>query len=470
MDTNYSDPKLMHELDVISELFPKEKLEDMINYADYLFKRTIDATSQSSNDTPIIAETHTERVYELLLLASYYLQSFDPLIFAKNAIAQLDLNKLYLDATISADNPKDGKTGFEDLLEDGEYLNQLMSILKYDDKQQQQFVEMVSSHQGVEEFLSKIKKDEFVTRLILTYANAASLKKQNNTLAASTLYHPMLFAHVSKLFYKQFSDEYKMWESCVCMRDFEQIVGCNALYYCQFSQAESEFKDELSAKGMILSLFIYYFGLYSKFSPKYLYEFKLGQLLTSPVQIARFVNFLKEHEYSKVFVDGYSDYCKANDVSPLFDVSSINGVTKDPKWDEDPEHSSCFEKIPTLSDIGTLERKLILLYEELVKEGFLTNDTQPELFVYRLSGILPFYPMPNETSGGDKYYIKWNSTLGALAYLVNKLYRNNRTGAPKFKQIGMFFIPRYSNGSAQYNIKKDIKEIIDKIISDIKLK
>ena len=194
----------------------------------------------------------------------------------------------------------------------------------------------------------------------------------------------------------------------------------------------------------------------------------MQRICHTPSRKAKFIKFLQDRTGEGLyFAKEYQNYCDKNEIEPIFNTTLIKGDRPEPKPDEDKHHAKCYEKIEFRSySYSQIDERLRDLYNALVENGFISKNTIESLFVYRFTGFLPSFKHPEESEDSARYYIEWKGKPGALAYMIDKMYRIKDT-IPEFTKIGKFFCPTYSNGKQQSsNYKGKDKEIIDKILKE----
>lgn len=157
------------------------------------------------------------------------------------------------------------------------------------------------------------------------------------------------------------------------------------------------------------------------------------------------------------FHSQYTQYCKQHNTKPRIIVSPLS-----PKKDDDPQHLDYFEIIPDSKFKGTDDviRMVTItdLYSKLIENGYIDTNTDKGLFIYRLSGFLPYFTLQK----GNE--IIWKKDKTHLAVFLNLLYRTEQE-KPHFKKISTFFSPNIPNASqlvkmANNSTEQEIEELL----------
>ena len=200
-------------------------------------------------------------------------------------------------------------------------------------------------------------------------------------------------------------------------------------------------------------------------------EFTFGEefesVFSNPVLRIKFEKFINGHTDGSLFKSLYASYCVNNKKTPIINVKSIYRI------DTNQEHKNQHWFYPLFgTDIKDEQlekycRKVEILFERLVNEGFLIISeqemiAQKELFRYRFTGCLPAFSL--------EYKLQWieegrgsKASLAAfMRELCNKFYGNRIERYP-YKDLSQYFNIKLSNPSAQANGVK--QEVVNKIKS-----
>ncbi len=198
-------------------------------------------------------------------------------------------------------------------------------------------------------------------------------------------------------------------------------------------------------------------------------EFTFGEefesVFSNPVLRIKFEKYINGHTDGSLFKSLYASYCVNNKKTPIINVKSIYRI------DTNQEHKNQHWFCPLFgTDIKDEQlekycRKVEILFERLVNEGFLIISdqekiVQKELFRYRFTGCLPAFSLD--------YKLQWieegrgsKASLAAFMHeLCNKFY-GNRIDRYPYKDLSRYFNIKLSNPSAQANGVK--QEVVNKI-------
>jgi len=185
---------------------------------------------------------------------------------------------------------------------------------------------------------------------------------------------------------------------------------------------------------VVIGAFLQYHQVYSDEWKDYL--FWAVKAATCQVQdkigFIRFLNSKEEEggsRFASTFVEWLEDIQKTKK-EILLDTKIIKQHTSilrscegDPKW---------YEKIPNtkIKENRSIIECLDNLYQELIKKEWIPQNTNKELFIYRLSGQRGPYDMT--------FKMKWTDKPATLGKLVRCLYET-QNNYPAYTKIGDFF-------------------------------
>lgn len=197
-------------------------------------------------------------------------------------------------------------------------------------------------------------------------------------------------------------------------------------------------------------------------------EFTFGEefesVFSNPVLRIKFEKFINGHTDGSLFKSLYASYCVNNNKTPIINVKSIY------RTDTNQEHKNQHWFCPLFgTDIKDEQlekycRKVEILFDRLVNEGFLiVSDqemiAQKELFRYRFTGCLPAFSLDCK--------LQWQESRGSkvslaafMRELCNKFYGNMSDRYP-YKSLNQYFNIKLSNPSGQADDAK--QEVVDKI-------
>lgn len=262
----------------------------------------------------------------------------------------------------------------------------------------------------------------------------------------------------SKAFVKTFKEKYDIWEGCV--NDiYKQIVLIG------MSITLGKFTNNLEARQYFNTLFLVYYAAYSDNWKKTLFEDGLREQCNNPVNAFKFANALKTQKYCREFCREYEDYIEEKGIRPLFNTSIVVPAIPDLEIDKNESHKDWYVGIDraTKTKDGKKEsiyNALYSLYEWLKGEGYISEKTSVDLFIYRFSGYLA--PKPLELK------ISWNGKKNILAFIFKCLYTRKDGGSiikPPYKKLLVYFGLQKINGSALADSldNKKQKDIIQRL-------
>lgn len=261
----------------------------------------------------------------------------------------------------------------------------------------------------------------------------------------------------SKAFVKTFKEKYDIWEGGIADIN-KQVDLLGASFFL------GKLNNDQEARQLAQTLFLTYYEAYSDNWKKALFEDRLREQCNNPVNALKFANALKSQKYCKEFCREYEDYIEEKGIRPLFNTRIVVPVIPDLETDKDESHKNWFVEVDRVKAKDgkkkSLYNALYSLYEWLKGEGYISEKTSVDLFIYRFSGYLAPKPLEHK--------ISWNGNMNVLAFIFKCLYTRKDGGSiikPPYKKLSEFFIPELSNGSqlaGSLDRKKQI-DIIQKL-------
>lgn len=200
-------------------------------------------------------------------------------------------------------------------------------------------------------------------------------------------------------------------------------------------------------------------------------EFTFGEefesVFSNPVLRIKFEKFINGHTDGSLFKSLYASYCVNNKKTPIINVKSIYRI------DTNQEHKNQHWFCPLFgTDIKDEQlekycRKVEILFDRLVNEGFLIISeqemiAQKELFRYRFTGCLPAFSLDYKLQWIEEGRGSKASLAAFMRELCNKFYCNRIDRYP-YKDMSQYFNIKLSNPSGQANGVK--QEAVNKIKS-----
>ena len=198
-------------------------------------------------------------------------------------------------------------------------------------------------------------------------------------------------------------------------------------------------------------------------------EFTFGEefesVFSNPVLRIKFEKFINGHTDGSLFKSLYASYCVNNNKTPIINVKSIY------RTDTNQEHKNQHWFCPLFgTDIKDEQlekycRKVEILFDRLVNEGFLiVSDqemiAQKELFRYRFTGSLPAFSLDYKLQWIEEGRGSKASLAAFMRELCNKFYENRIDRYP-YKDLSQYFNIKLSNPSAQATGVK--QEVVNKL-------
>jgi len=440
--------------DIISQIFSDE---DLKRISDLKFEIDI-----SDSDLEI-----NEKCY-FTFLSIPVVYTPDPLSVVVDMAKTVDFDKFrYTILNLAADNIVDYNVGnlqaIKYFYSNEKYYNMFCEAASLTDEEKKTLdtykSQILNGEECDDEQILFVIKDERVKSLWI-YVNAAVMEKLKCYPDALQLDNPdalLPLMRLSKAFVKLYKEKYDIWEGSVT-EIFKQrwLLGA--------SVHSEKPVDNIEARRKVHFFFITYYEAYSDNWKKTIFEDMLREQCNNPVNALKFANALKTQKYCREFCREYEDYIEEKGIRPLFNTSIVVPVIPDLETDKDESHKNWFVEVDRVKAKDgkkkSLYNALYSLYEWLKGEGYISEKTSVDLFIYRFSGYLAPKPLEHK--------ISWNGNMNVLAFIFKCLYTRKDGGSiikPPYKKLSEFFIPELSNGSqlaGSLDRKKQI-DIIQKL-------
>lgn len=188
-------------------------------------------------------------------------------------------------------------------------------------------------------------------------------------------------------------------------------------------------------------------------------------VFSNPVLRIKFEKFINGHTDGSLFKSLYASYCVNNKKTPIINVKSIYRI--DTNQEHKNQHWFCPLFATDIKDeqLEKYCRKVEILFDHLVNEGFLIASdqemiAQKELFRYRFTGCLPAFSLDYKLQWTEDGRGSKASLAAFMRELCNKFYGNKSDRYP-YKDLSQYFNIKLSNPSAQANGVK--QEVVNKL-------
>lgn len=287
---------------------------------------------------------------------------------------------------------------------------------------------------------SESEDDDFMTEerleMLLQYATIAAQRdmlKRASAPNAMNLANMHLNYYVSKLLVEIYNDKYKIWASTV-----EDINILTILNNVRLNTVDNEL-DAMYLK--VLMLFADYYEFDNQ--GQAIFDLFQKEVCSTPRNIVRFLEAIKYHPVKGAFCDAYRDYCDRMKIQYEFDIDSV----KNPKlyigFDGNTENNKYYARVLEEKTPGNNEQMYVTLstlYTIFRNEGWIGDNDERELFVFRLSGLFD-----QELSDAIDFHttdkIVWEASATELALVFYYLFTpSGATGdSPPYAKVGGFF-------------------------------
>ena len=229
--------------------------------------------------------------------------------------------------------------------------------------------------------------DDFMTeerlKMLHQYATIAAQRDTLKRVSDPNAMNPAdmhLNYYVSKLLVERYNDKYKIWASTV-----EDINILTILINVRLNAVDNEL-DAMYLK--VLMLFADYYGFDNQ--GQAIFDLFQKEVCSTPRNIVRFLEAIRYHPVKGAFCDAYRDYCDRMKIQYGFDIDSV----KNPKlyigFDGNTENNKYYARVLEEKIPGNNEQMYVTLstlYTIFRNEGWIVDNDERELFVFRLSGL-----------------------------------------------------------------------------------
>lgn len=218
----------------------------------------------------------------------------------------------------------------------------------------------------------------------------------------------------------------------------------------------------------ILSVFLlYYYQKSYSDGGDYLFTELIDFYCDTMVKKLNFEEFLREHQYGKVFCEEYKSYCSSHQIEPRININSILMLLErdDPSYNKKRYYRLSEKRISNNNgDLSDEYNALSKLYDALKEQGCSPKEECKQLFVYRFSGIcLQGSQIDREFGLENKMEWEW-SKKQILPVIIRLLYQEGTMGHVPYTDIASFFKNENSNSfssKCKHVGKKSLSAICD---------
>lgn len=259
------------------------------------------------------------------------------------------------------------------------------------------------------------------------------------------------------------------------MPDIFSLTNAMAiLYHIPMNSQSQKLSDEDVDNNVLKTFLTFVAILFWHFSYNW-QELTFGEefesVFSNPVLRIKFEKFINGHTDGSLFKSLYASYCVNNKKTPIINVKSIYRI------DTNQEHKNQHWFCPLFgTDIKDEQlekycRKVEILFDRLVNEGFLIISdqemiAQKELFRYRFTGCLPAFSLDYKLQWIEEGRGSKASLAAFMRELCNKFY-GNRIDRYPYKDLSQYFNIKLSNPSAQANcVKQEVVNNLRNILQE----
>ena len=400
-----------------------------------------------------------------------HIESIDPLEEAIRKMSGYDFDTGYelgITATETTPHPE------MDILLNSKYKVQLYNRLNISEADRPKYDQLLVNIRDGKEIDPRLFTPDVVKQLLI-YEDAAKIESRINFSQNDSIgmleFIPFMESLTSLVdSYREEAEEWCFYWS-ESIPDIFSLTNAMAILSYLFMNSPSQEHSDEDVDNKVLKTFLTFAAILIWHFSYNWQEFTFGEefesVFSNPVLRIKFEKFINGHTDGSLFKSLYASYCANNKKTPIINVKSIYRI------DTNQEHKNQHWFCPLCgTDIKDEQlekycRKVEILFERLVNEGFLiVSDqemiAQKELFRYRFTGCLPAFSLDYKLQWQEEGRGSKASLAAFMHELCNKFY-GNRVDRYPYKDLNQYFNIKLSNPSAQANCVK--QEAINKIKS-----
>lgn len=228
-----------------------------------------------------------------------------------------------------------------------------------------------------------------------------------------------------------------------------KAVGRNGIRNQIKVLSQMVFKSDHTDSTILYMFLLYYYQESYSDGGEYLFTELIDSYSDTMVKKIKFEEFLRGHQYGKVFCEEYKSYCSSHQIEPKINISSIldmplNLERDKPSYDKDKYYKLNENRFSTPDEgLDGEYTALSKLYNALKNYGTPSDDYE-ELFIYRFSGIYQKDAPIEKYRSENK--MEWNWTIKQTLPVVIRLLFQEKTGRIPYKAIASYFGIEDTNG------------------------
>lgn len=406
---------------------------------------------------------------QIINSAQRHIESIDPLEEAIRKMSGYDFDtgyELAITATETAPHPE------MDILLNSKYKVQLYNRLNISEADRPIYDQLLVNIRDGKEIDPRLFTPDVVKQLLI-YEDAAKIESRINFSQDDSIgmlefipYMELLASLVDS--YREEAEEWCFyWRKSI--PDIFSLTNAMAILSYLFMNSPSQEHSDENVDNNVLKTFLTFAAIQIWHFSYNWQEFTFGEefesVFSNPVLRIKFEKFINGHTDGSLFKSLYASYCVNNNKTPIINVKSIY------RTDTNQEHKNQHWFCPLFgTDIKDEQlekycRKVEILFDRLVNEGFLiVSDqemiAQKELFRYRFTGSLPAFSLDYKLQWIEEGRGSKASLAAFMRELCNKFYENRIDRYP-YKDLSQYFNIKLSNPSAQATGVK--QEVVNKL-------
>lgn len=230
-----------------------------------------------------------------------------------------------------------------------------------------------------------------------------------------------------------------------------KVVGRNGIRNQIKVHSQKLFEKDPTDRTILSVFLLYYYQKSYSDGGDYLFTELIDFYCDTMVKKLNFEEFLREHQYGKVFCEEYKSYCSSHQIEPRININSILDMPlhlerDKPSYDKNRYYKLNKNRFNNCNEgLDGEYAALSKLYNAMKKYGTPSDDYE-ELFIYRFSGIYQ-----KGTSIDEKYSseikMNWEWRIKqTLPVIVRLLYQEGKNDKIPYKPIASYFGIEETNG------------------------
>lgn len=251
-----------------------------------------------------------------------------------------------------------------------------------------------------------------------------------------------------------------------------KVVGRNGIRNQIKVLSQMVFERDRTDKTILNMFLLYYYQESYSDGGEFLFTELIDSYCDTMVKKVKFEEFLRDHQYGKVFCKEYKSYCLSHQIEPKININSILDMPLSLERDKPSYDKNWYYKLNenrfSNPDEGLDGEYTALskLYNALKNYGTPSNDYE-ELFIYRFSGIYQKDAPIEKYRSEIKMNWEWKSKQ-TLPVIIRLLYQEGKTGIKPYRAIASYFGIEETNGFSSMcnNVGKKSLDSISATLTD----